>query len=104
MPIYEYICANCQHAFDLLQKINDPPISICPKCQQNAVKRLVSAAGFQLKGTGWYETDFKNKQPADKAAAVKPSSDQPKASQVDKTQAPTTSEQKNTTKAESPGK
>lgn len=66
MPIYEYLCSNCQHKFDLLQKLNDLPVSLCPNCQQNTVKRLVSAAGFQLKGTGWYETDFKNKPKQEK--------------------------------------
>lgn len=60
MPIYEYSCANCHHQFDVLQKISDDPIKICPQCQYNSVTKLVSAAGFQLKGTGWYVTDFKN--------------------------------------------
>ncbi len=54
MPIYEYVCQTCQHAFDVLQRMSDDPVS---------VTRLVSAAGFQLKGTGWYETDFKTKPP-----------------------------------------
>lgn len=61
MPIYEYQCNNCHHAFDLMQKMSDTPISLCPECGENTAVRLVSAAGFQLKGTGWYVTDFKNK-------------------------------------------
>lgn len=61
MPIYEYECSNCHHHFDLLQKISDDSIKKCPQCSQDTAKRLVSAAGFQLKGTGWYVTDFKNK-------------------------------------------
>ena len=61
MPIYEYQCKGCQHHFDLLQKINDEPIKKCPQCSKDTVVRLVSAAAFQLKGTGWYATDFKNK-------------------------------------------
>ena len=61
MPIYEYQCTGCHHQFDLLQKINDEPIKKCPQCSKDTVVRLVSAAGFQLKGTGWYATDFKNK-------------------------------------------
>lgn len=61
MPIYEYECTSCHHHFDLMQKINAEPIKQCPKCFDNSVIKLVSAAGFQLKGTGWYETDFKTK-------------------------------------------
>lgn len=61
MPIYEYQCTSCHHQFDLLQKINDEPVKLCPKCAKDTAVRLVSAAGFQLKGSGWYATDFKNK-------------------------------------------
>lgn len=61
MPIYEYQCTNCQHHFDLMQKYTDEPAKQCPKCFENTIVKLVSAAGFQLKGTGWYATDFKNK-------------------------------------------
>lgn len=61
MPIYEYQCKSCHHHFDLMQKISDAPITQCPECTKQAVIKLVSAAGFQLKGTGWYATDFKNK-------------------------------------------
>ncbi|WP_019217047.1 FmdB family zinc ribbon protein [Legionella tunisiensis] len=61
MPIYEYECTSCHHQFDLMQKISDTPAKQCPRCLENTAVRLVSAAGFQLKGTGWYATDFKNK-------------------------------------------
>lgn len=61
MPIYEYECPNCHHHFDVLQKIHDEPIKECPKCGKHNAVRLISAAGFQLKGSGWYATDFKNK-------------------------------------------
>ncbi len=61
MPIYEYECASCHHHFDLMQKISDDPIKQCPVCGKETVTKLISAAGFQLKGTGWYATDFKNK-------------------------------------------
>lgn len=61
MPIYEYKCNACGHRFEKLRKISDEPLKDCPKCSQPEVVKLVSAAGFQLKGTGWYETDFKNK-------------------------------------------
>jgi putative FmdB family regulatory protein len=61
MPIYEYQCTSCHHQFDMMQKVSDAPITVCPKCHHETVTKLISAAGFQLKGTGWYATDFKNK-------------------------------------------
>ncbi len=61
MPIYEYKCNSCGHEYELIQKMSDAPIIECEKCHKNSAQRLVSAPGFQLKGTGWYETDFKNK-------------------------------------------
>ena len=61
MPIYEYQCTNCHHHFDLMQKISDEPVTQCPQCDNKTVIKLISAAGFQLKGSGWYATDFKNK-------------------------------------------
>lgn len=61
MPIYEYQCTSCHHHFDLMQKFSDEPVTQCPQCSENTVIKLISAAGFQLKGTGWYATDFKNK-------------------------------------------
>lgn len=61
MPIYEYICENshCGAKFEFLQKVTEEPIKICPKCQEASLRKLISAAGFRLKGGGWYETDFK---------------------------------------------
>lgn len=63
MPIYEYQCSTCHQQYDLLQKMSDVPDTLCPHCHNHTAVRLVSAAGFQLKGSGWYETDFKNKAP-----------------------------------------
>jgi putative FmdB family regulatory protein len=60
MPFYEYICTNCGAATELLQKISDPPATTCPKCHAEALTKQISAAGFRLKGGGWYETDFKS--------------------------------------------
>lgn len=60
MPIYEYRCENCNHELELIQKMSDAPLSECPECHQPKLKKLVSAAGFRLKGSGWYQTDFKN--------------------------------------------
>jgi putative FmdB family regulatory protein len=59
MPIYEYQCEACGHVFDSLQKISEPPLTTCPDCSAEALKKLVSAPAFRLKGGGWYETDFK---------------------------------------------
>lgn len=59
MPLYEYTCTACGHACEFLQKINDQPMVKCPQCGQDRLKRQVSATRFQLKGSGWYATDFK---------------------------------------------
>ena len=60
MPIYEYRCDDCTYRGEFLQKVSDPPIKVCPECGSGQFSKLVSAAGFQLKGSGWYVTDFKN--------------------------------------------
>jgi putative FmdB family regulatory protein len=59
MPIYAYRCESCGHAKDVLQKMSDPVLSTCPACGAESFKKQVTAAGFQLKGSGWYATDFK---------------------------------------------
>ncbi|MBP6706955.1 MAG: zinc ribbon domain-containing protein [Achromobacter sp.] len=59
MPIYAYKCSACGHAKDVLQKISDAPLTVCPECGQSAFSKQVTAAGFQLKGSGWYVTDFR---------------------------------------------
>jgi putative FmdB family regulatory protein len=70
MPIYEYRCASCGHQLEALQKLSEAPLSTCPACSRDELKKLVSAAGFQLKGSGWYATDFKSNgsKPAKPAA------------------------------------
>ena len=75
MPIYEYRCNACNHHFDAMQKVNDEPLKECPCCAESSVIRLVSAAGFQLKGTGWYATDFKNKGKSETVGDKAPSSE-----------------------------
>jgi putative FmdB family regulatory protein len=60
MPIYEYRCAACGHQQEFLQKVSDAPMTVCTKCGKPAFEKMVTAAGFQLKGSGWYATDFKN--------------------------------------------
>ena len=59
MPIYEYQCQQCGYKLQALQKISDEPLKECPECNEAALKKLISAASFRLKGGGWYETDFK---------------------------------------------
>lgn len=84
MPIYAYKCESCGHAKDVLQKISDEPLSVCPACGQATFKKQLTAAGFQLKGSGWYVTDFREggkpaaSAPADggsTAGASKPATD-----------------------------
>jgi putative FmdB family regulatory protein len=60
MPIYAYRCASCGHSRDVLQRISDPVLSVCPACGADQFQKQVTAAGFQLKGSGWYVTDFRN--------------------------------------------
>jgi putative FmdB family regulatory protein len=59
MPIYEYRCEGCSHELEAMQKFSDPVLTDCPSCGKPLLRKLVSAAGFQLKGSGWYATDFK---------------------------------------------
>lgn len=97
MPIYEYGCKSCGHAFDALQKMSDDPLVDCPKCGQPQLKRLISAPRFRLKGDGWYETDFKkdnqrNLAKGDNDSGSKSSSDSKK------------SEKKSTSKPKDAGK
>jgi putative FmdB family regulatory protein len=70
MPIYEYRCGECGFQKEFLQRMSDAPLKDCPECGKPALAKLLSAAGFQLKGTGWYATDFKNSsaKPATKTA------------------------------------
>lgn len=61
MPIYEYECRACGHQLEAFQNMSEAPLTECPECHQPQLQKLISAAGFQLKGTGWYATDFRNK-------------------------------------------
>lgn len=72
MPIYEYECRACGHGFEVMQKLSDPVLVDCPDCAKSTLKKLISPVAFRLKGTGWYETDFKNSQ------KTKDTSNQPK--------------------------
>ena len=72
MPIYAYRCAACGHTKDVLRKMSDPPLADCPACGAPRFEKQVTAAGFQLKGSGWYVTDFRNPQSAPAAAKDEP--------------------------------
>ena len=61
MPIYEYQCEECGHKLEVMQRMSEDPLKTCPSCAEDTLKKLVSKAGFRLTGTGWYETDFKDK-------------------------------------------
>jgi putative FmdB family regulatory protein len=73
MPIYEYRCGACGQEHEALQKVSEPPLTECPACGKPALQKLLSAAGFQLKGSGWYATDFKGgaKKPDEKKTDAK---------------------------------
>jgi len=72
MPIYAYRCASCGHAKDVLQKMSDPVLTDCPACGAATFEKQVTAAGFQLKGSGWYATDFRGGSSRARAAAAAP--------------------------------
>jgi putative FmdB family regulatory protein len=102
MPIYEYRCGACGFQKEFLRKLSDAPLTDCPECGKATLSKMVTAAGFQLKGSGWYATDFKNGQakakPADKPevkAENKPAAQEeakpaaaPAAAKTEKTEAP----------------
>lgn len=97
MPIYEYRCPFCQHQFEILQKVSDAEKTQCPNCHKEGLEKIVFAPKFQLKGTGWYETDFKNKntKPSDDN-----SSDKSKNKSESKSENGSDSEKKSCTKPE----
>lgn len=80
MPIYAYKCESCGHAKDVLQKVSDAPLTTCPACGADTFRKQLTAAGFQLKGTGWYVTDFRNSGSAATGAAAAAASSSAEAS------------------------
>ena len=108
MPIYEYVCKKCDHAIDALQKISDDPLRDCPACGEPALKRLLSAPRFRLKGAGWYETDFKSdkqrnvlKSDSDTEKSSKSDSKPDKSGKTETKQTETKTASKQTSKADS---
>ena len=107
MPLYEYRCQSCGKLLEVLQKISEPPRTECPSCGQNALVKQLTAAGFQLKGTGWYATDSRgggastvaaktdsspsDTKPASEGAAAKPATEGAKVSTVEPSANPTPS-------------
>ena len=81
MPIYEYRCSSCGHQQEFLQKVSDTPLTVCTACGKPTFSKMLTAAGFQLKGSGWYATDFKSKPaastPKSEGAAGKPVESKP---------------------------
>jgi putative FmdB family regulatory protein len=79
MPIYAYRCEACGFAKDVLQKISDPQLTVCPECGKESFKKQLTAAGFQLKGSGWYVTDFRGSTPPATGTATGAKTDAPAA-------------------------
>lgn len=75
MPIYSYLCQDCGHKLEKIQRLTDAPLTICPQCNQASLKKQITAASFKLTGTGWYETDFKNKTTEKSKSTEKPASE-----------------------------
>jgi putative FmdB family regulatory protein len=90
MPIYEYRCSGCGFQKEYLQKVSEPPMSVCPSCNKATFTKMLTAAGFQLKGSGWYATDFKT------GAKAKPAESKPDA----KAESGATADAKSETKSE----
>ena len=107
MPLYEYRCTSCGHQQEFLQKLSDAPMSVCTACGKETFSKLLSAAGFQLKGSGWYATDFKNS--GAKAASAPAKADASKEAKADggasktESKGESKSESKGESKAESKG-
>jgi putative FmdB family regulatory protein len=93
MPIYEYRCAECGFQSEYLQKVTEPPRTTCPECGKETFRKLLTAAGFQLKGSGWYATDFRG-------GGAKPA--ETKKDDAGKTDAPTKPDEKGDTTAAAP--
>src|SRR5258707_4589332 len=105
MPIYEYRCAACGHQQEFLQKVSDAPMTVCTKCGKPAFEKMVTAAGFQLKGSGWYATDFKNSgaKPAATSGTAKTASDaKPSSDAKSSTDAKSTGDSKPASESSSP--
>ena len=84
MPIYEYRCGSCGHQQEFLQKVGDAPLTVCTQCGKPSFSKMVTAAGFHLKGSGWYATDFKNSGAKSTAKAADAAKDESKPAEGEK--------------------
>ncbi len=109
MPFYEYQCSHCNQHLEVMQKISEPPLRKCPSCGRNTLKKLMSAPVFRLKGSGWYETDFKSDQEGkrnlagadkDEAPSKAETAAEAKAGATGETKAETKTDGKSETKSE----
>ena len=101
MPFYEYECSSCKYSAEVLQKISDTPLRKCPSCGKGAFKRLISAPVFRLKGSGWYETDFKSdKESKRNLAGAEAEASKPEAKTEAKAEAKARSEGRRQARAE----
>lgn len=94
MPIYEYQCTLCHHQLEAFQKMSEDPLTVCPECNKPGLTKLVSASGFQLKGSGWYVTDYSSKGKAKNQAAASDKSGSSIKADESKSAAPTESKEK----------
>jgi putative FmdB family regulatory protein len=99
MPIYEYVCNACGHEFEEWQKISDAPVNRCPSCGKRKVERLVSLSSFHLKGTGWYVTDYANRNHGNRDAKPSKNSDSKKGEKTEKSESPEPKKKESETKA-----
>ncbi len=102
MPIYEYQCKACEKVTDFLQKMSDEPMVTCPECNEDELKKLVSAPRFRLAGSGWYETDFKQGDKKNLASSETTSSGQSVKTEKQSETKPAKTESKTETKTTSP--
>ena len=98
MPIYEYRCDSCGHELEVMQKLADAPLTDCPECETSALRKKISAVGFRLKGSGWYETDFKS---GNKKSLAEGGSSESKAGADSGTKSETKADSKTASKSES---
>ena len=96
MPIYEYVCQKCGHHLEVMQKMSDKPLSKCPQCK-GKLEKIFSQTSFQLKGSGWYVTDYSGKGKSEKTEKTDKAAKPEKAEKVEKTEKAEKSEKKDTT-------
>ncbi len=101
MPIYEYVCDSCEHQFETIQKFSEDLLKTCPECEQDSLRKKISAAGFRLKGSGWYETDFKSGNKRNVVTEDKKSSDESSETKKPDKSAPTSSSKDTSSSSES---